>query len=348
MYVNRLRLWGVKPLRCDIPADGAELPEPSRHRLLLQGGNGSGKTVVLETIATLWKFWGEWVDIGENQTPPREHLRHHLAAADLAAMEIQGLAPRTRPVWIGMGSDEAWDELKENYPRHIFVGLRRAGSHWRTELPYASESILESFRQRSLVGSEPQANVVYFPPEGRTILAPKKGRAELLNTIPFNWLAVFDPRINLDSLLLTIKAQEPERFEECLRLVNLALKHRDKEIIGFGPAGRLVVDGATESGRNYTHPIELLSSGEKQMLLMIGFAVAFLRSGGILLIDEPDLHIHMSMVAQLMETLELIVQERNGQLIVASHSTLVWDWFSSDEERIELSPWRGIPHDVSA
>lgn len=104
MYVNRLRLWGVKPLRCDIPADGAELPEPSRHRLLLQGGNGSGKTVVLETIATLWKFWGEWVDIGENQTPPREHLRHHLAAADLAAMEIQGLAPARDPCGSAWGA----------------------------------------------------------------------------------------------------------------------------------------------------------------------------------------------------------------------------------------------------
>ena len=67
MYVNRLRLWGVKPLRCDIPADGAELPEASRHRLLLQGGNGSGKTVVLETIATLWKFLGEWIDIGDDK-----------------------------------------------------------------------------------------------------------------------------------------------------------------------------------------------------------------------------------------------------------------------------------------
>jgi hypothetical protein len=50
MYVNRLRLWGVKPLRCNIPAEGAELPEPAQRRLLLQGGNGSGKTVVLRPL----------------------------------------------------------------------------------------------------------------------------------------------------------------------------------------------------------------------------------------------------------------------------------------------------------
>jgi hypothetical protein len=51
----------------------------------------------------------------------------------------------------------------------------------------------------------------------------------------------------------------------------------------------------------------------------------------------------MAMIAQLMETLELIVQERGEPLIVASRSTPVWDWVSSEDERIELSPWRGIP-----
>ena len=48
------------------------------------------------------------------------------------------------------------------------------------------------------------------------------------------------------------------------------------------------------------------------MLLMIGFSIAFLRPGGILLIDEPDFHIHIAMVGQLLETLELIVRGREG------------------------------------
>jgi hypothetical protein len=67
----------------------------------------------------------------------------------------------------------------------------------------------------------------------------------------------------------------------------------------------------------------------------------FIRPGGILLIDEPDLHIHLSMVSQFMETLEVIAGRRNAQMIVASHSEWVWERFSRDAERIELSPWRG-------
>ena len=136
-----------------------------------------------------------------------------------------------------------------------------------------------------------------------------------------------------------MKTRAPDKFDECLNLVNLALGHRRKRITGFGDSGRLVVEGEIESGQLYHHTIEELSSGEKQMLLMLGFSMAFLRPGGILMIDEPDLHIHVSMVSQLMETLELIAEQRGAQLIVASHSSLVWEWFD-EEERIDLSGWR--------
>jgi predicted ATPase len=77
------------------------------------------------------------------------------------------------------------------------------------------------------------------------------------------------------------------------------------------------------------------------MLLLVGFTVAFLRPGGIVLLDEPDLHIHIGMVDQLLETMERVVQERKGQLIVASHSVRVWEWFARPEEQIDLTPWRG-------
>ncbi len=132
----------------------------------------------------------------------------------------------------------------------------------------------------------------------------------------------------------------PENYDQSLRLVNLAIGHRNKRISDFGEDGRLLVEGVTEYGVAYRHPVEELSSGERQMLLLIVYTVGFLRNGGIVLIDEPDLHIHISMIPQLLETLELVVRERGGQLIVASHSQLVWDWFSREEEQIELGPWR--------
>jgi ABC-type lipoprotein export system ATPase subunit len=342
VYINRMRLLNIKPLHRDIPDVGRALPEPARRRLLLQGANGSGKSTILETILTLWKLWGEWIEGGPSLPQPNEHLIQYLVNTNLvyviAAIEIVGI-PNAPPLWIGMGRSSEWLALRETYPEAIFAGLiSRPGYPWNVELPPGNW--LEH-RHRSLAGSESFPNIVYFPPEGRTIRPPERPRGEIIDTTKFNWTAVYDPAISLDSVLLTVKALSPERFEECLRLVNLALEHRRKRIAGFGPKGRLVVEGVTASGVSFQHPIEELSSGERQMLLLVGFVVAFLRPGGIVLLDEPDLHIHMAMVTQLLETLEHVVRERKGQLIVASHSERVWSWFSREEEKIELTPWRG-------
>ena len=43
------------------------------------------------------------------------------------------------------------------------------------------------------------------------------------------------------------------------------------------------------------------------------------------------------MVTQLMDTLANVVNQRNGQLIVASHSQLIWNWFSLRAEKVQLS-----------
>jgi ABC-type lipoprotein export system ATPase subunit len=347
LFINRLRLRDVKSLDRDIPEGGRELPEPARKRLLLQGGNGSGKTTILETIATLWEYWGEWIEIGNFKVPPRHHLRHPLLDSGFAAIQIVAMVPNARPIWIGMGRDKDWNELRTVYPEDALAGLFRhypasatLRSEWRIQLPRSGGLDLLSFRHGSLVARELRPNIVYFPSENRTIQKARNPRAELLDTISYNWLARFDRKLNVDSVLLTVKAREPQRFDECLKFVNLALGHRGKRITGFGENGRLVVKGEAESGYAYEHPVEELSSGEKQMLLMLGFTIAFLRPGGILLIDEPDLHIHISMIDQFLASLEAIVQKRQGQFIVASHSEQVWDWFSREEEHIELGPWR--------
>ena len=168
--------------------------------------------------------------------------------------------------WDGATPD--WDELKKSYPEHTFAGLYRGGRQWHIQLPPQRATYLQTVRNQTLLGTsqvaatpgqaiilstgrpqtllrtDPLANIVYFPPEGRNVTEPQKSRSELLDMIPFNWVARFDHKVNLDSVLLTVKTRDPERFEECLKFVNLALRHRVKRITGFGENGRLVVEGS--------------------------------------------------------------------------------------------------------
>ena len=141
--------------------------------------------------------------------------------------------------------------------------------------------------------------------------------------------------------MLTVQAEkEPAEFTRLLELVNLALRHAGKKITGWN-GGRLRVEGKTLDGRGYVHTVDELSSGERQFLLMAAYVAGFLRPGGIVLIDEPDLHIHIAVVTHLMQTIDYIVRQRGGQLIAASHSDKVEDYFPQDDQRVDLSPRRG-------
>src|SRR4051812_13004629 len=96
MYVRRLRLYGVKMLRRDLPERGEPLPDATRRRILLQGGNGSGKTTILDCMRLLWDHFGQLIDRG---TMRSTFLSRRLGAeapstdralrrAELAAMEL--------------------------------------------------------------------------------------------------------------------------------------------------------------------------------------------------------------------------------------------------------------------
>jgi len=338
MHVNNVRLY-AKHLRLDLAAGRGGLPEAARRRLLLQGPNGSGKSTVLQTISTLWSFFGRWIEIGQDGRPPPAQTRHVLADTELAAVEFCGFARDLPSLWVAMGKANVVEDLRREYPDSTLAAAMNFGEggmaqgKWSITLPRFD---LRTVRDQSLVGRVPQPNVVYFPPEDRTIRPHSNGPVKLLDTTEWNWSAAFESRLDFDSLLVTARAHQPERYDEALRLVNKILKRRDKWIAAVGPSGRHLVEQEIEGLPLPPHPIEYLSSGEKQLLVFFAFLACTLRPGGIVLIDEPDLHIHLSMIRPLLDSIALVVRERSGQLIAASHSQSAASWFSREAERVQL------------
>jgi predicted ATPase len=99
--------------------------------------------------------------------------------------------------------------------------------------------------------------------------------------------------------------------------------------------GRLRVKIAGKRG--VYHYLDELSSGEHQVLIIIYVVSRWMQKGGMVLIDEPDLYLHPSLISSLLTVLEQLVAERDGQLLITSHATDVWQRYEHHGVRVKLN-----------
>ena len=85
-----------------------------------------------------------------------------------------------------------------------------------------------------------------------------------------------------------------------------------------------------------THGLDELSAGEHQVLILLYQISRWMEKGGVVLIDEPDLYLHPSLIAPMLTRLERMVQERGGQLIISSHVPEVWARYEAIGHRVLL------------
>lgn len=72
------------------------------------------------------------------------------------------------------------------------------------------------------------------------------------------------------------------------------------------------------------HDPMLLSMGERRVCLLCVMAGLCLKPGGILMLDEPDVHLHPSQVLGMLSTIENLALAKEGQIFLISHRLEVW------------------------
>ena len=72
----------------------------------------------------------------------------------------------------------------------------------------------------------------------------------------------------------------------------------------------------TQSGKNL--PLRLLSSGEKQLIIVLGEALLQQQKACIYIADEPELSLHVKWQESLVEN--LLALNENAQIVFATHS----------------------------
>lgn len=90
--------------------------------------------------------------------------------------------------------------------------------------------------------------------------------------------------------------------------------------LGWTPQGDLVVElnGAS-------HPVQDLSSGERQALLLLTELERLWRPGSLILIDELELHLHDAWQGRLYEAISAMQRKLGGQVLLATQSHALFE-----------------------
>lgn len=316
-------------------------------RALFTGPNGCGKSTVLRTIAMLWEAAGYWLD-HRKQLPKSHAAREWLQRWGGCAVLLNGIPNTEQPVGLIFG-EQTWCET---------LLAKTTNVHWlgeavsRTGKPGAPKRELylpegtwinqwSDARRKLILTFEKSAypNIIFLDAEERRWVQPKRNVGESkaddsgLRWLP-RYIASDDWKGQLEASLITLKTTQLQTYHRVIRQLNtfLAGKEIDQDIKPGENRLRVKLKGQ----RGQSHSLDELSAGEHQVLILIYLLARWGEEGCVVLIDEPDLYLHPSLTNGMLASLEQLVAEKHGQLLITSHQPDIWQRYEASGKRIEL------------
>jgi energy-coupling factor transporter ATP-binding protein EcfA2 len=329
LRITGLHIRGLKSIgSLDLPGDGMGWDGQIPDFVMVGGINGSGKTTLLEFLVGTLEELSLVLDGREFSELPIE------IRAEEARIDFQMTTPFMeneqfcyligRKSFIDENSQGIWYGFQYDPSRPSF-GLFRSRTTGEY-VPRLDQIILTADSKYTF----PKPSVVYFPSEGRNLVIPETTYKMLGNLTPLGkfvqrWQRPTDWKDSLPARLYALRwedlnAKEEGRPEDAthFRSYQLAFDRffEGRKRLKWTPKGELVVE--TKGGD--IHDLSELSSGEKQVILFTGELLHRWRPGSLILIDEPELHLHEYYQTKLWESLVDWQKERGGQVILATQS----------------------------
>lgn len=323
-------------------------------RILFSGPNGCGKTTVLRAVAMLWEATGAWLDhrkpLARNH-PVREWLQRWGGMA--VVLTDTGLTgPENAPLGLIFGEADWCAALMAQRPAVQWLGesVARTGKpgNPKRDLFLPAGDWLQAWstaRKKLILAFEPTdvPNVIFMDAEERRWVAPKRNVGESLAEQPaLRWapryIATEDWRGQLEASLINLKVTQPKKFFHVMGELNAFLVGKTIETDIRPGENRMRVK--LKGQRGQFHTLDDLSAGEHQVLIILYLIARWAEKGCLVLIDEPDLYLHPSLISGLLSRIENMVQELGGQLLITSHIPEVWNRYERTGKRIDLGVGR--------
>lgn len=142
----------------------------------------------------------------------------------------------------------------------------------------------------------------------------KRARKVILKSCSYG-----DSNVILRNALLLLKLQTQNNIElieswidEIIGPIKITVNHNDEH--------DLFISCQIESNGT-VRPLELVGTGYLQLIQIFTYILLF--EPGILLIDEPDIHLHPTAQSKLVKVLAKVANERNLRILLSTHSPFI-------------------------
>ncbi len=312
-------LQGLKAV--SLPDDGMNWNGKFPVLSVIAGANGSGKTTLLRCISQAARLLTNNPATIPSEVDAREcriDFRIHDGSRTSQPKMLRFL----------VGDKSYVDEYKTT----DCYGYVRTGKRPRFMLQGASKDL------RSILGNPEEyaksawPRLVFMPSDDRDLVVPNvkyKAPGRLQDDLGFvaawerpapkQW-AGSTPELLFSARWADLNAKEEGHPQDATNFESYARAFADMtgktKKLGWTRKGELVVE--VEDGA--THPLEKLSSGERQVVLILAELRRRWREGSLILIDELELHLHDAWQGRLLDVLQAMQKEFGGQVIVATQS----------------------------
>lgn len=323
LRITQLHLRGLGAIRAlNLPEDGLGWDESVPSSILIGGVNGSGKTTLLDFIARALHLL-----VTHHPTALPKDLRADEALIDF---EVRG-GPEEGTVRFLLGTETFF---ARNRTPHCFgyrLSKTRPGmGAWFSD--GSADTLQDLVKERAAYGSSTLPSVLYIPSESRVLQIPKEkfkspGKMPEPDEFIYQWVPAMQWKDSLEARLYSarwedLNAKEEGRPEEARNFDAYARAFREftgrtKSLLWRRGSLRIEVQNHGEVSH---HSLDELSSGEKQVLIIVSELLLRWRPGSLVLLDEPELHLHPAWQQRLWEVLLRFLKQRGGQLIAATQS----------------------------
>ena len=298
---------------------------------VLAGPNNSGKSTLLQA-AMVWnlamqKWW-------ERKGPSSGSQAKDRSGVPITRQEFTALPlPSMDQLWTDTHTSLRKDEGKQGAPRPLIITLHgrdaesqawQLGFEFRYSGPEQIHVKPASADLSHLEQARKEVSVVYVPPfSGIGVNETRLDR-------PYQDMLVGQGKAGdiLRNLLFEVSEAKDDAWQQLADIVAEVFRYRllKPEYVGTPYITCQYLKGLPKgNGLGGLPPLDVSTAGSgfHQVLLILAFM--FARPTSLILLDEPDAHLHVLLQKQLYDTLRRLCHERKGQLVIATHSEVLID-----------------------